>query len=422
MKPARFDYLLAESMDEALEALARAGDAARVIAGGQSLMALLNMRLTRPEMLVDITRIPGLGEIRRQGQYVEIGAAVTQATLLDWPDLASSLPLLHRALPHVGHIQTRNRGTICGSICHADPSSEIPLVLATLEGEVVLQSKAGRRVLKASEFQVGMLTTARRADEVVVAARFPTRRPGAGYAFTEFNRRHGDFAIVALAAVADASSVRLGVGGVADVPTCRELAALSGSALDEALNAFASGAQGHRGGAAMPLLTRDKRHPVTITLNGEDASGFADARTLLVDFIRHEIGATGTHVGCEHGVCGACNVMVDGKVVRACLMLAVQADGKRVDTVESLAEANGGALNPLQEAFHRNFALQCGFCTPGMLMTLTELERRGGSYTEEQIREALSGNLCRCTGYTEIVRAALEVLGTAAKRDMKEAL
>jgi 2-furoyl-CoA dehydrogenase 2Fe-2S iron sulfur subunit len=171
----------------------------------------------------------------------------------------------------------------------------------------------------------------------------------------------------------------------------------------------------------MPLLTRDKRHPVTVTLNGEEVSGFADARTLLVDFIRHEIGATGTHVGCEHGICGACNVMVDGKVVRSCLMLAVQADGKRVDTVESLAQANDGTLNPLQEAFHRNFALQCGFCTPGMLMTLTELERRGGPYSEEQIREALSGNICRCTGYTEIVRAALEVLGdTATKREAKE--
>jgi 2-furoyl-CoA dehydrogenase FAD binding subunit len=239
MKPAPFDYLLAESMDEALNALARAGDAARVIAGGQSLMALLNMRLARPEMLVDITRIPGLGEIRQQSHFVEIGAAVTQAMLLDWPDLAHTLPLLHLALPHVGHIQTRNRGTICGSLCHADPSSEIPLVLATLGGEVILQSKSGRRVLKASEFQVGMLTTAKRADEILVAARFPARRPGVGYAFTEFNRRHGDFAIVALAAVADRNSVRLGVGGVADVPTCREFAAISGAALDEALNAFA---------------------------------------------------------------------------------------------------------------------------------------------------------------------------------------
>jgi 2-furoyl-CoA dehydrogenase 2Fe-2S iron sulfur subunit len=165
----------------------------------------------------------------------------------------------------------------------------------------------------------------------------------------------------------------------------------------------------------MPRLTRDKRNAVTITLNGETVTGLAEPRMLLVDFIRHEIGATGTHVGCEHGICGACNVMLDGKVVRSCLMLAVQADGRRIDTVESLANPDTGALSPMQEAFHKNFALQCGFCTPGMLMTLGELEKRGGPYSEEQIREALSGNICRCTGYTEIVRAALDVLGVDAK-------
>ncbi|MGD9922934.1 MAG: (2Fe-2S)-binding protein [Pseudorhodoplanes sp.] len=164
----------------------------------------------------------------------------------------------------------------------------------------------------------------------------------------------------------------------------------------------------------MPRMNRDKKHVVTLTLNSREVSGIAEPRTLLVDFIRHEIGATGTHVGCEHGICGACNIMLDGHVVRACLMLAVQADGRRIDTVESLADKSG-ALNPLQEAFHRNFALQCGFCTPGMLMTLTELERHGGPYTEEQVREALSGNICRCTGYTEIVRAAMEVLGERTK-------
>jgi 2-furoyl-CoA dehydrogenase 2Fe-2S iron sulfur subunit len=165
----------------------------------------------------------------------------------------------------------------------------------------------------------------------------------------------------------------------------------------------------------MPRLTHDKRHAVTFTLNGREVAGIAEPRMLLVDFIRHEIGATGTHVGCEHGICGACNVMLDGQVVRACLMLAVQAEGRNIDTVEGLADDKRGALNPLQDAFHRNFALQCGFCTPGMLMTLTELEKLGGPYTEEQIREALSGNICRCTGYTEIVRAAMEVLGDRTK-------
>ncbi|MGD9922935.1 MAG: xanthine dehydrogenase family protein subunit M, partial [Pseudorhodoplanes sp.] len=216
-----------------------AGEGGRVIAGGQSLMAILNKRLARPDVLVDISRIEGLNEIRHKRDFVEVGAAVTQAQLLDWQHLEATLPLLAKALPHVGHIQTRNRGTICGSLCHADPSSEIPLVLALLSGDIVLQSRSGIRTLQASSFQVGMLTTAKRHDEIAIAARFPVRRPGHGYAFAEFNRRHGDFAIVALAAIADGKSVRLGVGGVADVPTCRDFASLSGEPLDAALNDFA---------------------------------------------------------------------------------------------------------------------------------------------------------------------------------------
>ena len=160
----------------------------------------------------------------------------------------------------------------------------------------------------------------------------------------------------------------------------------------------------------MPRMMRDKKQVVTFTLNGREVSGVAEPRTLLVDFIRHEIGATGTHVGCEHGICGACNILLDGGAVRSCLMLAVQAEGRKIETVENLADADG-SLNTLQQAFHENFALQCGFCTPGMLMTLTDLQKRGGPYTEEEVREALSGNICRCTGYTEIVRAAMAVLG-----------
>jgi len=157
----------------------------------------------------------------------------------------------------------------------------------------------------------------------------------------------------------------------------------------------------------MPVLSRDARHPVTLLLNGEEVSGYAEPRTLLSDFLRHELGAMGTHVGCEHGICGACTVRIDGRAARSCLMLAVQAEGRRIDTVEGMAAA-GEAMSPLQEAFHRNFALQCGFCTPGILMSLAEFLERVPDPTEEQVREALSGHLCRCTGYAEIVQAALE--------------
>lgn len=158
----------------------------------------------------------------------------------------------------------------------------------------------------------------------------------------------------------------------------------------------------------MRIMKKDERHRVRFTLNGEPVEGLAEPRMLLTDFIRHEIGATGTHVGCEHGICGACTIRVDGKAVRACLMLAVQAEGKRIETIEGLA-ASDDTLSPLQLAFHRNFALQCGYCTPGFLMTLADYLERHANPTEEDIRVALSGNLCRCTGYAEIVNAALEV-------------
>lgn len=157
----------------------------------------------------------------------------------------------------------------------------------------------------------------------------------------------------------------------------------------------------------MRVLSRSERYRVRFTLNGEPVEGYAEPRLLLTDFIRHEIGATGTHVGCEHGICGACTVRVDGKAVRACLMLAVQAQDRRIDTVEGLA-GKDGSLSILQQAFHRNFALQCGYCTPGFLMTLSEYLERNPAPSEADVRLALSGNLCRCTGYSEIVAAALE--------------
>jgi len=239
MKPKAFDYLKAGSTDEALSALAEGGDDTRIIAGGMSLVPMLNFRLVEPAILVDISKITDTNYIREESGMVEIGSSTRQVQLEKWDGLAEKLPMLHAAFPYIGHYQTRARGTVCGSLAHADPSSELPLSLATLGGEVVLQSKSGKRKLSAAEFQTGMLSTAKRADEIVVAARYPVREAGAGYAFTEMAQRRGDFAIVALAAVATASKIKLGIGGVADKPTVREWDSLDGSALDDALNEFA---------------------------------------------------------------------------------------------------------------------------------------------------------------------------------------
>lgn len=157
----------------------------------------------------------------------------------------------------------------------------------------------------------------------------------------------------------------------------------------------------------------DAAHPqgekrvVTLRLNGKTRYGECEPRRLLSDFIRHDLGATGTHVGCEHGVCGACTVHIDGVAGRSCLMLAVQADGRNIDTVEGLSD--GEALGDLQLAFRRNHALQCGFCTAGILMSAADYLQREPDPSEEAVREMLSGHICRCTGYTPIVQAVLEV-------------
>jgi len=143
-----------------------------------------------------------------------------------------------------------------------------------------------------------------------------------------------------------------------------------------------------------------------ITVNGKSHARVVEARLTLADFLRHELGLTGTHLGCEHGVCGACTVLVDGSTARSCLMFAVQANGCEVTTVEGLTP--DGELSVLQQAFIDNHGLQCGFCTPGMLITLTELLRDNPDPSEQDVREALTGNLCRCTGYAGIVKAALD--------------
>ena len=149
-------------------------------------------------------------------------------------------------------------------------------------------------------------------------------------------------------------------------------------------------------------------HSITTTVNGQRYTRSVEARLLLSDFIRHELGLTGTHVGCEHGVCGACTILLDGTPMRSCLLLAVQAHGRELATVEGLAPGPD-RLHPLQEAFRATHALQCGFCTPGILMTMTAFLEENPSPTEAEVREALSGNLCRCTGYQNIVDAVLSV-------------
>lgn len=239
MKPAPFDYVRAESLDEALDVLHNEGADARVLAGGQSLVPMLNMRVAPLRVVVDIMRVPELKRIETAGTTIRVGAAVRQRELERLSDLALYQPLLAAALPWIGHTQTRSRGTVCGSVAHADPSAELPLVLIALGGMVETTSQQQKRRIPAEAFFTGMMTTDLRDDEMIEAVQFPTARAGTGYAFREIARRHGDFATVACAAIVDAVSARLAVGGVADRPMARDLPLPGDPALDDALDAFA---------------------------------------------------------------------------------------------------------------------------------------------------------------------------------------
>jgi 2-furoyl-CoA dehydrogenase FAD binding subunit len=239
MKPQAFDYMRADNAQDAVDALAQLGADARILAGGQSLMAVLNMRLAQPAALVDISRAPDLDYVRVQDGWLAVGAAATQASVEWRPGLASEVPLLAQAFPHISHFQVRNRGTVCGSVAHADPSAELPLVLAALGGQVVLRNRRKRRIVPAGEFFQGMLMTARAPEELLEEVRYPLARKGERYAFEEFSARHGDFAMVAVAAVADAKALTLAVGGVADRPVVRHWPRMAGAELDSALNDFA---------------------------------------------------------------------------------------------------------------------------------------------------------------------------------------
>ncbi|MGH9065356.1 MAG: FAD binding domain-containing protein [Acidimicrobiales bacterium] len=499
MKPAPFVYHAPAAVEEAVALLAEAEGDGKVLAGGQSLVPLLNMRLASPGHLVDVNGIAGLDAVTVTADAVRVGATVRQSRLEDDGAAIAALPLLGQALRLVAHPVIRNRGTVVGSLVHADPAAELPGVLALLGGSVEVVGPAGRRSVSAAELFVGPLMSSVAPDEVAVAATFPPLPPGTGSAFVELARRHGDYALCGVAAtvtlgpdyrVAAAAAAYIGVSPTPLVLDLGEvLAGSPASAIDpagaarlaqdrvdplpdvhatadyrrhlagvltvralreaaeDAVRRVAVGgrrdqmeagvaaprlsgagpAVGHRpdragpagtvpagtgpagtvpaGTGAGPRPGGEHTVEVGLTVNGLLRSATVPSRRLLSDFLRHDLGLTGTHVGCEHGVCGCCTVLLDGLPVRSCLLLAASVRGQYVTTVEGLTP--DGGLSPLQQAFVERHGLQCGFCTPGFLVTVSAFLERCPHPSEEEARQAIGGNLCRCTGYQGITAAVL---------------
>jgi carbon-monoxide dehydrogenase medium subunit len=220
MKPAAFDYLAPSTLDEALQALAAHGQDASVIAGGQSLMPMLAFRLLEPRWLIDLNRIEGLNHIRIEGQHLHIGALTRHAQVEHSPLIAQHLPLLSLAMPHIAHVAIRQRGSIGGSVCLADPAAELPACMVALQARMVLQSLSGRREVAADDFFKGLYQTALAPGELLVDMAIPLPAAGTRVAFDEFSRRHGDYAMAGLAACAHAQarSARLVFSGCGDKP------------------------------------------------------------------------------------------------------------------------------------------------------------------------------------------------------------
>jgi CO/xanthine dehydrogenase FAD-binding subunit len=231
VKPPRFKYERPDSLAGAVEMLGRLGDGAKVLAGGQSLVAMMNLRLAAPEVLVDISRLDALRYVRVSPSAVEVGALTTQRAVEEDSSVARACPLLAEAVRQIGHAAIRNRGTIGGSVAHADPAAELPIVLAALGGEVTVASSAGERRIPASELFEGFLMTSIQPEEVLTEVSFPVNGYS-GFAFQEFAQRPGDFALVAVACCVSGDRARAAIGGVGSVP-----AVVDGSGPDEVLEA-----------------------------------------------------------------------------------------------------------------------------------------------------------------------------------------
>ncbi len=435
MKPAAFEYHAPESIDDVVGLLAEHGDEAKPLAGGQSLVPMLALRLARFEHVVDLNRVPALAGIERADGTVAVGAMTRQAEL-ERSDAAAAAPLLGLAAPLIGHFQIRNRGTVGGSIAHADPAGELPTVALALDAELDVTSTGGTRTVAASELFAGTWETTLAPEELLTRVRFPVWPGRSGFAVEEVARRYGDFALAGVACGVELDKD----GGVGArryrAPRARQHAVAGERGRGRDRRSGAVRRRSHRDRAACDRGRRPAdRHPcvggvpgrgrrarrdagprsragesgrvnelpVSFVANGVPYRVFVEPRKTLADCLREDCGLTGTHLGCEHGVCGACTVLVDGVAVRSCLMFAVQAEGAEVTTVEGLAA--DGELGPVQRAFRDEHGLQCGFCTPGFVVTAHAYLAEHPDPTRDEILEALSGNLCRCTGYQGIVRA-----------------
>jgi carbon-monoxide dehydrogenase medium subunit len=469
-------YIAPHSLDEALHLLAIHGDDARVIAGGTDLIVELDRGAHADvKVLIDISRIAGLNTIEVAEGRVHVGALVTHSQVVESATCRELVLPLAQASLEVGSPQLRNRATVAGNVITASPANDTISALLALGADVHIASSSGRRTVAVAEFIDGFRSTVLQTDELVTGLSVRALENSQRGIFVKAGlRRAQAISVVHLAAVvtfedsddgqSTVSDAVVALGSVAPtvvlVPALGDLlvgrqlddraiadavaaatatatpiddlrstaeyrASLVATMVGRALGALAAGTQAAQWPANSPLL-RDPRSvehalgstvdidsdaAITTTVNGVSVTASGTAGVTLLDWLRDEAGTQGVKEGCAEGECGACTVHLDGAAVMSCLVPAARAANSEIITVEGLAD--DGRLAPIQNAFIEHGAVQCGFCTPGLLMSCSKLLDEHPAPTRRQIQLGLAGNLCRCTGYGAIERAIADA-GTSA--------
>jgi xanthine dehydrogenase iron-sulfur cluster and FAD-binding subunit A len=462
-------YLRPTSLVEVLELLRKFAGDARLIAGGTDVLVELQRGVRPTQTLIDITALHDLKYVRHEGATLALGALTTHNDVVASQECVRYAPPLAQACWEVGAPQIRNRATIAGNLITASPANDTITPLMALAAEVVLLSSAGERIVPLRDFYLGVRRTVMRPDELLREIRVPALSESQRGLFLKLGLRQAqaisviDIALVITFEQDYVSEVRLALGSLAptivraasveaylkgkqlDDATCREAGRLAnedvspigdirGSAeyrratlsglVTQGLQRIAAGAHNNSWQAASVLLdsggherpTTAFEDTIDTTINGKPYLIAGAHRKTLLNMLRDDAGLTGSKEGCAEGECGACTVWLNGQAVMSCLVPAVQAHNASVTTIEGLAAPGepvgavyGAELHPLQQAFIDCAAVQCGFCIPGMLMAGAKLLQEQPHPNLEQVRVALSGNICRCTGYRKILDAVVSV-------------
>jgi carbon-monoxide dehydrogenase medium subunit len=459
-----FEYLEPSSLEEAISLLDAHGGSAQVLAGGTDLIVQMKMERTAPEYVVNISRVLELDGIVPKDNSLQVGALTTIRTIRNAPQIQAEYTALAEACAAFGSTQIQMMGTIGGNVCNGSPASDTVPALMAFDAQLVLAGPDGKRTVPVEEFLVGPGKTSLHRGELLVSTTLPTLTGGkVGSAFIKVSRVEADLAKVNVVAVLGREGdrvvdCRLAFGAVGPTvlrtreaeavltgqPFSAELALKAGQVASEEIapiddvrstawyqrevvkaithdvlqlaweRSKETRRQGdketegqeitHHASRTSHHVSRDTNHEIELMVNDVRHRLSVKPNELLLNVLRERLELTGSKYGCGIGECGACTVLLNGKPVMSCLVLAVVADGSEIVTVEGLAGPDG-ELDPLQEAFIEHAAFQCGYCTPGMLMTSKGLLQETPSPTKDEIRDYLKGNRCRCTGFTSIVRA-----------------